>query len=53
MKKIKMLLYQITALFAAFAFALPAAAASVDLDAVYPISTNEIPGWPAGTGNFL
>ena len=48
MKKIKMLLYQITALFAAFAFALPAAAASVDLDAVYPISTNEIPGWPAG-----
>lgn len=48
MKKIGKILYRAAGAFLALAFALPVSAASVDLNATYSISTNEIQGWPAG-----
>ena len=48
MKKIRKILYKAAAALSAPVFALPVSAASVDLNAVYPISTNDIQGWPAG-----
>lgn len=46
--RIKKILYKSAGVFLAVLLAVPVSAASVDLNAQYQISTNEIQGWPQG-----